>query len=407
MHDSFGNPVQCASTDAVCAYDRAVDAYLHALPGVLEATDEALANDPQFAVAQALRGLFQATYGRGDEARKTLARAREYGAQASERERSQIDLISAIIDGRTGEALAAVERHTERFPTDVVAIAPALGAYGLFAFSGRRDHDVARLTWVEKLAPHHRSDFAWLLAHRGWCRIECGAVDEGLAMALQAIALRPANGHNAHMVMHGYYEKGDHESAQAFLAGWMPAYPDHALMWGHLQWHWALTELYLGRDDLALARLLGPILDFLPRGTPYMGLPDTVSLLWRLGLRGVASSAWSTAREHAGRYFPKGSNTFGELHLAMLAAAYRDRTALEACERRLQSIARTGHAGADAAMHWAAGLRALVDGDTTGALSAFDLCRAELPRLGGSRAQRGIVEETRSALRLPTTEAVA
>jgi tetratricopeptide (TPR) repeat protein len=407
MRDAFGNTVHCVSPTAVRAYDRAVDAYLHALPGVLEATDEALANDPQFAVAHALRGLFQATYGRGDEAKRGLARARECSAQASERERSQVDLITTIIEGRTREALAAVEHHAQRFPTDVVAIAPALGAYGLFAFSGRRDHDAARLAWVETLAPHHPSDFAWLLAHRGWCRIECGSVDKGLAMVLQAIVLRPANGHNAHMVMHGYYEKGDHESAKAFLTDWMPSYPNHALMWGHLQWHWALTELYLGRYDLALARLLGPILDYLPRGSPYMGLPDAVSLLWRLGLRETVPSAWSTAREHASRHFPNGSNTFGELHLAMLAAAYRNRTELEACKLRLQSIARTGHAGAEAVVHWAAGLRALVDGDKATALSAFDKCRAELPRLGGSHAQRGIVEETMSALRLPAAEAAA
>ena len=96
-------------------------------------------------------------------------------------------------------------------------------------------------------------------------------------------------------------------------------------MWGHLQWHWALTELALGRDDLALERLLGPMLDYLPRGTPFMGLADIVALLWRLGLRGNRTSAWSTARQHARLFLSKGSNPFGKSHLAMLAAAYRER----------------------------------------------------------------------------------
>jgi hypothetical protein len=35
------------------------------------------------------------------------------------------------------------------------------------------------------------------------------------------------------------------------------------------------------------------------------------------------------------------------------------------------------------------------------ALEEFDACRAELPRIGGSHAQRGIVEETWGALRVP------
>jgi hypothetical protein len=401
MHDAFGNRVHCSSTAAVQAYDRAVDLYLHAFPGVLEATEEALAHDPGLALAHALRGLFNAMYGRGDEARRCLSRARDSLGDAGDRERDHVALISAIIEARIHDALSAVERHATRYPTDVVAIAPALGAYGLFAFSGRADHDVARLAFVERIAPHFPGGFPWLVAHRGWCRIECGAVDEGLAMVLEAIAERPANGHNAHMVMHGYYEKGDPASAQSFLAGWMPSYPDGALMWGHLQWHWALAELALGRDDLALERVLGPILAYLPRGTPFMGLADIVSLLWRLGLRGNPSLAWSDAREHARLFVAKGSNPFGELHLAMVAAAYGERGELEDCERRLESLARAGHEGARVVGHWAAALKALLDGETAKALKAFDACCAELPRMGGSRAQRDIVEETRGALRLP------
>jgi hypothetical protein len=338
VQDAFGNPVHCSSPAAVRAYDRAVDAYLHAFPGVLEATDG----------------------------------------------------------------------QSERHPTDIVAVAPALGAYGLFAFSGRRDHDAARLALIASASPG-----STLTTSPGCSPIGGGAASSaalsprGWRWCSRRSSGRPANGHNAHMVMHGYYENGEHGSAQAFIAGWLPSYPDHALMWGHLQWHWALTDLGLGREDLALARLLGPILDHLPRGAPFMGLPDTASLLWRLGLRGIQTSAWSVARDHTRRCFPNGSNTFGEVHLAMLAAAYQDRAALEDCERRLQSMARSGHAGAVAALHWAAGLKALLDGDAPRAAEAFDACCAELPRLGGSHAQRSVVEETRAAQHCPSAEAGA
>ena len=358
MQDAFGNTVLCSSTAAVHAYDRAVDSYLHALPGVFEATEEALAHDPGFALAHVLRGLAHGMYGRGDEARKCLSHAREGIEGASDRERDHVDLVGAIIEGRIRDALSAVELHANRYPTDVVAIAPALGAYGLFAFSGRADHDAARLAFVERLAPHFPGGFPWLLAHRGWCRIECGAVDEGLGMVLEAIAARPANGHNAHMVMHAYYEKGDPVAAQAFLASWLPSYPDQALMWGHLQWHWALTELAMGRDDLALQRLLGPILDYLPRGTPFMGLR---------GHRLSALAAWDCAElapppgvplvNTRAASFQKDRTSFGELHLAMLAAAYRERGELEDCERRLESLARTGHRGAEVVRRWTAALQ--------------------------------------------------
>jgi len=91
-------------------------------------------------------------------------------------------------------------------------------------------------------------------------------------------------------------------------------------------------------------------------------------------------------------------NPFGELHVAMLAAAYRERGELEECERRLESPARAGHEGAAVVRHWAVGLKALIDGDTPTALKELDACRDELPRIGGSRAQRGIVQETCDAL---------
>src|SRR5688572_11329414 len=281
MHDQFGNGLSCSSRNAIRAYDRAVDAYLHALPGIPEAIDAAIAEQPDFALPHALRAVVHAPHDMV-KARESLARARE--APGTPREQSFVDLVALILQGRTLEAMHAALAHCEKHPTDALAASTALGAYGLIAFSGRDDHDRARLELVERLAPHYPQDFAWLLTFRGWARIECGDVAEGLAMTLRAIALRRDNGHNAHHVMHGYYEAGEPDAALAFLEGWLPDYPDHALMWGHLQWHAALAELELGRDDAATRRLMGPILSYLPRGLPFMGLADIASILWRMQL---------------------------------------------------------------------------------------------------------------------------
>ena len=51
MQDQFGNSVTCASHEAIAAYDRAVDAQLHAWPGVFESLDEAFAAELNFALA--------------------------------------------------------------------------------------------------------------------------------------------------------------------------------------------------------------------------------------------------------------------------------------------------------------------------------------------------------------------
>src|SRR5678815_1955882 len=63
MNDRFGNATGTTSSAAVGHYDRAVDAHLHAWPGVLEALDAAIAAAPDFALPHSLRAL--KPFGRG------------------------------------------------------------------------------------------------------------------------------------------------------------------------------------------------------------------------------------------------------------------------------------------------------------------------------------------------------
>ena len=403
MQDAFGNSVSCTSSSAICAYDQAVDAHLHAWPGARSACDEAIQADPDFALPYALNALGLAAYGRVLEARGTLAQALEKNATTA-REQSFLALIQAILDGNTAQALAAVREHAGRYPNDALAASTALGAYGLFAFSGRADHDVARRDFLEALVPHYPQDFPWLLSNRGWARIECGDADEGLAMTLAAIAKRPNNAHSAHHVMHGYFELRREREALAFVDGWLTSYPENGLMWGHLHWHGALAELALGLDDAAVRRLLGPIIGYLPRGTPFMGLADVASLLWRMGLQHMRPLPWGEAHRHAGEHFTRGSNPFGELHLVMLAAVRRDRPALDAAAQRLQAAIERGHQGAIPVHCWAKAMQALLDSDQTAAKAHMDACARVVVQIGGSHAQRSIVDATLDTLAIPATD---
>lgn len=398
--DALGNAVTCASRAAVQAYDRAVDAQLHAWPGVQAALDEALALASGFALARALQALLWATLGRVQDARAEAERALAAAAAApvTARERSHIEILALIVQGRAPQALQALATHAARYPHDLLAASTALGAYGLFAFSGRADHDRARLAFIESLAPHHPPEWPWLLAQRGWARIEAGAVAEGLAMARHALHLRPHNGHNAHIVMHGLFEQADWPATLAFLDEWLPGYPDDGLLWGHLHWHAALAEIALGRLDEASERLAGPVLGYLPRGTPFMGLGDLPSLLWRLALLGRRGLPWAAAERHVQRHFAQGSNVFGEWHLAMEAAARGDRAALATGAARLRALAERGHEGSPVAGQWVLALLAWLDGDTDAARMHLDACLGDAVRLGGSHAQRTLIVATREAL---------
>jgi hypothetical protein len=254
---------------------------------------------------------------------------------------------------------------------------------------------------LDELEPFYPPDFAWLLAYRGWARIELGAVDEGLGMALRAIASRPQNAHNAHIIAHGFHEGRRPAEYLAFLSAWLPDYPVDALMWGHLQWHAAIAELEIGDEAAALGRCVDQLMSHLPKSAPFMGLADGPSILWRLGLRGKPALPWDVVAQHARDHFPNGSNAFGEIHLAMVASATGDREALTQCAQRLERLASDGYLGAHAGLKWVAALGALLAGSQDEAERFFEDCETEAVRLGGSLAQRSIISETRRARRLP------
>ena len=394
MNDALGLSLSCESDAAVQAYQRAVDAYLHAWPGVDPAVDEALAAAPDFALAHALRALHAAVYMRRADVAPAIEAAQRCAAAASERERSHVTVLADMLQGRAAQALDGAQAHVARWPTDALVANMPCGAFGLFAFSGRLDHDQARLAYLRQLRPHYPADHPWLLTSLGWACIEAGELDEGVEHTQRSFALRPANGNVAHVLMHGHFERGDAAAGLAFIDAWLPSCPEDAMLVGHLHWHAGLCEIALGRADAALARHLQQVLRQLDAVPPLVGMTDAIALPWRLHLLGHSELPWDQAAAYARRHFGKGGNVFAEFHLAMLAAARGDRTGLDNVNQRLQVIADKGHPAAPIALHWAAALSEVVDGDRHAAREHMRLCLAEAARLGGSHAQRTVVDRT-------------
>ena len=153
MHvDALGLPLSCTCAEAAQAYVEAVDHQLHAWSGGLAAVQRALSLDPGFAVAHAAQALMLLARGCAEQAGTAIALARDCAATATAREQSHVALLLHLVQGRPADALAAVQVHAERWPTDALALSTALGAFGLFAFSGRADHDAARLAFTQRIA---------------------------------------------------------------------------------------------------------------------------------------------------------------------------------------------------------------------------------------------------------------
>ena len=395
QRDRFDLPLTTDSEAAASAYRDGFDRLLAAWNGVEEALDRAIAADPDFALAHAARARIHATFGRGAEARACTARARELVAKATDRERGHVHAIASAIEGKPREALAAAERHLETYPRDALVLLLLLGAFGLYAFSGRNDHDQARLAVCDRLAPAYGEDW-WFLAYHGWSNTEAGNSGVGLEQTQRSLALRHDNGHAAHALAHTYFELGDATEGERFLNGWLDRHPRSGFMHWHLAWHQTLLRVEAGDGEGAFKMFKEQIRPSASDAPPINVMSDGASLLWRLALEGreISRADWEEIADYGDRRIPAAGNHFIDLHYVLAAAAMRDDARLSRRIAELAALHARGRLAPGAVgLGLCEGARALAAGDARAAVRILEPLMPELVRIGGSHAQRELWED--------------
>jgi tetratricopeptide (TPR) repeat protein len=306
--DLYDLPLTTRSDRAAACYRDGMDRMLAAWNGAGDAFDRAIAEDPDFALARIARARVHQMHMEIAEARAGAALARQLAATASPRERRHVEIMAATIEGQTKAALSGAEQYLEEFPRDALILALLLGAFGLYAFSGRADHDAARLAICQRHARHYGEDW-WFLTYLGWSHTEAGNAGIGRALTERAFPLRPANANAAHGLSHALFEQGEPETGRAFLASWLQTHERASFLHGHLCWHVALAAIEAGDPDAALDIYRRQIR---PAGSPYPPLnvlTDSASLLWRLSLAGASGLEphWRPLLSPGGRPFRRRS----------------------------------------------------------------------------------------------------
>jgi tetratricopeptide (TPR) repeat protein len=396
--DRRGLPLSTTSELAAERYLDGVDLLLSAWPGAAEALEEAIAADPYFALAYAARARLHAIRAEPAEARARIATATELVARhGTERERSHVEILSLAIRGQSAKALECALAHLETSPRDVLILSLPLGAFGLFAFSGMADHDQARVDLCERHARHFGADDWWFLTYRGWSHTENGTVASGRALTQRGYELRQANGNAVHALAHAMFEDGSGADAERLISGWLPGYARSGPLHGHIAWHSALAALERGDTAQALAIYAAHVQPSVSEGLPINVVSDTASFLWRLRAYGhdVPAGLWEAAAAYAAPVYPKAGFAFGDVHMALLDAATGER---EAVERRAAALTALVEAGTMAAGPVVPAIcraaLAFADEDYAGCVHLLEPVAAEAVRIGGSGAQREIVEDT-------------
>jgi hypothetical protein len=395
--DRYGLSLSTASDAAAIAYRDGVDFMLAGWPGTAEALERAIDADPDFALAHIARARVHSFYQQGDLARKKAAIARELVAKrGSERERSHVEALALAVEGRLPEALAATLEHIEIWPRDAVVLAMPLGAFGLFAFSGMAGHDQARQDLCERVAHHYGEDW-WFLTLYGWALTENGDVARGRAITERGFGLRRENAHGAHAVLHAMFEDGSVEEADRLIDDWIPGYDRSGILHGHIRWHQALGALEHGDAVRALAIYADVLRPTVTQAPPLNVITDGASLLWRLAAYGhaVPKALWTEADASAQRLFPKSSLPFADVHMALFAAATQNREALEVRLAVIeQRLAEGKLAAGPVVPAICRAMKAFADEDYARCVRALAPVLGEVVRIGGSHAQRELIEDT-------------
>ncbi|NGZ99846.1 hypothetical protein G5V59_04770 [Nocardioides sp. W3-2-3] len=209
--------------------------------------------------------------------------------------------------------------------------------------------------------------------------------------------MEPSGGHAAHARAHAHYETGDHVAGLAWMDAWVLGDGARTDSLTHFSWHAALHELSLG-DTAAVRRRY----DAQAPAPPCRGLP-------RAGRHRLAALPLGA---HAGLLRRTVDGRGGRPHRPLRAGESRDGLPRDAC--RCRAAGGGGHRRTGGA--WPAGARGTAAPPTArwslplaGALALLSAGRwsegadrlaalsPQVWRLGGSDAQREIVEEARIA----------
>ncbi len=403
LDDRYGLELSTASAAARDAYVAGVDGLLAATAGTERHLERALEADPEFALGHIALGRALLLVANVPAARKASAQARDKAMRATPREQSHINAIALGIEGNPVGSLEATRTHLAQYPRDAMVLAPATGVFGLIGFSGRVGREPELYDFLAGFAKHYGEDW-WYLSMLAFAAVECGRLDEAQDQIERSLTGNPRSAHSAHVKVHVLYEKGEERAGLDYLEGWMPALEREALLHCHLSWHVALFALALGDTARAWRAYKEGV--HTPGGSwgpPLNVATDSASFLWRAELAGEPRRAelWRDSREYGLKWFPKASLSFADVHVALACAADGDAANLERIlgELRERQAANRLPAG-PVVPALVEGFAAFARRDWDGAIRHLESALAETVRIGGSRAQRDLVNYTLMAAHL-------
>lgn len=412
--DRYGNPVTTRSTEAFETYCQGLDLFLAAQSGAIEKLTEATELDPQFALARAHLARALQIIAKPNEALEQMAKAQQHAqaltGEGADQQRNHIDIMAMLVRGKSPQVFERIKAHLKSYPRDVLMLQPCCGVFGLIGFSGRTDREQENLEFMAAFRKHYTEDW-WFESQYAFALCETSELAEAEKINERAFAANPANANAVHHRAHIHYEIGEFDAGREQLNQWRATYPRDALLHCHLAWHdalWALAANDLERLWQIVEADISPDVTSAP---PINVMTDLVAVLFRAQLAGVQcpQGLWEKASDYAARCFPKPGISFADAHsvIAHSVIAHTNEAAHPSSTARadtasslldLQNATRGWASDSVAALTHA--FSAFLNQDWGECLGKLEPAMTNHERLGGSRAQRDLLELTRATVQL-------
>ena len=381
-----------------------------------------IAAAPDFALAQAIRGISCLLLGRAEMvnvAREALVAARAAATRGAptEREMAYVHALDEWLAGSPSAAARRMQGVLATHPRDALAMKMVQAIHFVM---GR---PVEMRASVEAVMPHWDDHPArgYLLGCHAFTLEETGDYAGAERAGKLGISLAPQDAWGLHAVAHVYDMTARAADGLAWLEGRESSWAHCNNFRFHVWWHRALMYLDLGQYDAALH-----LYDSQVRAEntdDYRDISNAASLLSRLELEGVdIGRRWEELADLSENRATDGCLAFADLHyLLSLIGGARDVAAARlvagmAAARPTESESKKiiSHPG----LKTAQGLQAFAAGEYSIAWLHLQHAQADLCQIGGSHAQRdvfaritieaalrgGYVDAAESMLRLRTKQ---
>ena len=396
IDDAQGQPLTGATATAARHYDEAMRAYALSYGDTLGALEAALREAPNLTMAVIFKAWVMVLANdvpMAEKARPVIDAAR--GMEMGERERAHLAALVHAVEGHRHSATAVLDRYLLAAPHDLLAHAAAMF---LDAFQGRfhrvRDRSARALPLWSKDQP----GYGLLLAYYGFGLEEAGHYAEAETVARAAAKLEPHGYWPHHAVSHVLEMTGRPREGLQWMAEREP-------LWSgklnasrvHIWWHKALFHMELGDKDSALAIYDGPILE--TQRPVGVSLTNATALLWRLETLGAEGGhRWQALADIWTGHADGRLCLFGDIHAAMTQIRAGRTSELDALKAQMRVTAANGTdssaAYRDLGLPLVAGLEAFGAGNYRAAVEHMWSARPHLQLLGGSYAQRDVIDWT-------------